>query len=73
MRYNPGFSPIEIHLACGCIIKKRDTPRSEKQKFTCTSGAGHGYQGHSWIKCVEPEGKVTVNRSLNGGNPDVVK
>lgn len=43
------FEVANIRLACGCNVRRRDIPRSDRQTFLCESNLGHGYKGQPWM------------------------
>lgn len=61
----PPFKTAAIKLACGCTIRRRDTPASRHQRFLCESGAGHGYREHPWVSW-EYDGRSDTNPRFDG-------
>ncbi len=40
---------VRITLACGCTIRARNSPISDRVRYGCDTGAGHGYS-LTWVR-----------------------
>ena len=54
-----------VTLTCGCTTLSRNQPLTDRVRFGCSTGQGHGYR-LSWVSWVNPViGASAINQTEN--------